>query len=194
MLTLPPPRKAIRMDNTLSGTIFLSLKEGDAAAFEKIYSLTLPEVTKTVNAYMGSKLWWVKDRYGLTCFREEVLNDTYFELYRSKDKLTDPGKIVAWLRTVARRICCEKTAEFKNDIYSYDPEVLNEEASVKLELEPEDHFDLIVGDVLDGPQYWALRLFAVDGFSYDEIAKAMNCPLGTVRSRINTARRLLLAA
>ena len=163
------------------------MKEGDSAAFEKIYFMTLPRVTKTVNAYIGTKLWWVKDRSSLTFFREEVIN-------RSKESINDPGKLNAWLSTVARRHCFEKTSEFRNDIYSFEPEVLNEEASVKLELEPEEHFDLIVGDVLDGPQYWALRLFAVDGLSYDEIAKAMNCPKGTVRSRINTARRILLAA
>ena len=189
-----PQRKAFRMENTLSCTLFLSMKEGDSTAFEKIYFMTLPRVTKTVNAYIGTKLWWVKDRSSLTFFREEVINDTYFELYRSKESINDPGKLNAWLSTVARRHCFEKTSEFRNDIYSFEPEVLNEEASVKIELEPEEHFDLIVGDVLDGPQYWALRLFAVDGLSYDEIAKAMNCPKGTVRSRINTARRILLAA
>ena len=34
----------------------------------------------------------------------------------------------------------------------------------------------------------ALTLRELEGMSYDEIAKAMNCPIGTVRSRIFRAR------
>jgi RNA polymerase sigma factor RpoE len=37
----------------------------------------------------------------------------------------------------------------------------------------------------------ALLLHEVDGLSYDEIAKQMACPVGTVRSRINRARTTL---
>jgi RNA polymerase sigma-70 factor (ECF subfamily) len=34
----------------------------------------------------------------------------------------------------------------------------------------------------------AITLREVDGLSYEEIAEAMNCPIGTVRSRIFRAR------
>ncbi len=31
----------------------------------------------------------------------------------------------------------------------------------------------------------------IHGYSYDEISKTMDCPIGTIKSRINTARRIL---
>ncbi len=37
----------------------------------------------------------------------------------------------------------------------------------------------------------AITLREVDGLSYDEIAEAMNCPIGTVRSRIFRAREAI---
>ena len=40
----------------------------------------------------------------------------------------------------------------------------------------------------------ALLLFAWGDLSYEEIGQAMNIPVGTVRSRLNRARRLLAAA
>lgn len=39
----------------------------------------------------------------------------------------------------------------------------------------------------------AIVLREMDGFSYDEIANAMNCPIGTVRSRIFRAREAIAA-
>ena len=35
------------------------------------------------------------------------------------------------------------------------------------------------------------RLSFLDGLSYREIADAVNCPLGTVRSRLHRSRKLL---
>jgi RNA polymerase sigma-70 factor (ECF subfamily) len=37
----------------------------------------------------------------------------------------------------------------------------------------------------------ALVLCELDGLSYDEIARQMNCPVGTVKSRISRARECL---
>jgi RNA polymerase sigma-70 factor (ECF subfamily) len=37
----------------------------------------------------------------------------------------------------------------------------------------------------------AITLREVDGLSYDEIAQRMNCPIGTVRSRIFRAREAI---
>jgi RNA polymerase sigma-70 factor (ECF subfamily) len=36
-----------------------------------------------------------------------------------------------------------------------------------------------------------LILADIEGFSYNEIADIMNCPLGTVRSRLSRARRMM---
>jgi RNA polymerase sigma-70 factor (ECF subfamily) len=37
----------------------------------------------------------------------------------------------------------------------------------------------------------AITLREIEGLSYDEIADAMNCPIGTVRSRIFRAREAI---
>jgi RNA polymerase sigma-70 factor (ECF subfamily) len=46
-------------------------------------------------------------------------------------------------------------------------------------------------DALPDELRQAITLREVDGLSYDEIAEAMNCPIGTVRSRIFRAREAI---
>ena len=51
-----------------------------------------------------------------------------------------------------------------------------------------------VNDAMDGlPEELrsAIQLREIEGLSYEEIAAAMNCPIGTVRSRIFRARETI---
>ncbi|MFD6070898.1 RNA polymerase sigma factor [Amycolatopsis lurida] len=48
--------------------------------------------------------------------------------------------------------------------------------------------DSALADLTDGDRD-ALTLFAGEGLSYEEVASALGIPLGTVRSRLNRARR-----
>ena len=45
---------------------------------------------------------------------------------------------------------------------------------------------------LDEDTKIAFTLREIEGRAYDEIAKILNCPIGTVRSRIFRARQLIL--
>ena len=45
---------------------------------------------------------------------------------------------------------------------------------------------------LDEDTKTAFTLREIEGRSYDEIANILNCPIGTVRSRIFRARQLIL--
>ena len=57
-----------------------------------------------------------------------------------------------------------------------------------------DGADLLILDVigeLPDDLRTAITLREIEGMSYEEIAQAMNCPVGTVRSRIFRAREAL---
>lgn len=54
-------------------------------------------------------------------------------------------------------------------------------------------YDSILSAISKLPDYYrmAVTLSDVEGRSYREVAEAMGCPIGTVRSRLNRARRIL---
>ena len=57
-------------------------------------------------------------------------------------------------------------------------------------LESEEIRDTVIGAIRDLPEdlRTAIMLRELDGMSYEEIAQSMDCPVGTVRSRIFRAR------
>ena len=70
---------------------------------------------------------------------------------------------------------------------SQDPQELTEKASL----------DGAIQAALDGlPQEFraAVVLADIEGLSYDEVADALRCPVGTVRSRLHRARQILRGA
>ena len=55
-----------------------------------------------------------------------------------------------------------------------------------------NHYQLDNYGVLEERPYWtAIMLREIDGLSYEEIAEMMDCPIGTVRSRIFRAREAI---
>ena len=57
-------------------------------------------------------------------------------------------------------------------------------------LESEEIRDAVIGAIRELPEdlRTAIMLRELDGMSYEEIAQSMDCPVGTVRSRIFRAR------
>ena len=70
---------------------------------------------------------------------------------------------------------------------------LRERATPERELLRQEIEQTVFGTVEELPEELrtAITLREVDGLSYEEIAEAMNCPIGTVRSRIFRAREAI---
>ena len=181
------------MDKPKFYSFFIAMREGDEAAFEEVYRLTLPLVVKTVNTYLSTKLWWMKSPDERESFRDEAVNDVYFALYRHMGAIETPEALPGWLKAVAHNVCCSKTRQVKNEWLPLTEEAVDIRVHDVRSLDPEELFDHLVDGRLTGHPYWALRLYAVDGFSYEEIASLMKVPVGTVKSRIKTARSTLAA-
>lgn len=66
--------------------------------------------------------------------------------------------------------------------YDWEPEFLDEQLSADMQS---------ALDQLPAPYRWAVLLVDVEELTYQEAATIMECPLGTVMSRVNRGRRLL---
>jgi RNA polymerase sigma-70 factor, ECF subfamily len=132
---------------------------------------------------------------------QDVAQDTFLRAYRALANFRGESAFYTWLYTIAtntaknhlvsmgRRppgddIQIDDAAQFESAMRLRDP-ATPEREMMRQEIEKAVTSAV---DRLPEELRQAITLREVDGLSYEEIAQVMNCPIGTVRSRIFRAR------
>jgi RNA polymerase sigma-70 factor (ECF subfamily) len=137
---------------------------------------------------------------------EDLVQDTYLRAYRFFDKFERGTNMKAWLFKILtntfinryRRRVKERAAVDGPERDAVHARVISLDATQKAE-NPETHFieNLVSDEVLKAidalPVDFRLVVILSDlqEFSYKEIAEILECPVGTVMSRLFRGRRLL---
>jgi len=128
----------------------------------------------------------------------DVLQDTFVKAYRSLNTFRGESAFYTWLYRIAvntaKNHLAARVKESKDvsvdDDGTGELSVLQDLAAPEDEAAAEELQRAILHSIEQLPEdlKQALTLRELEGMSYDEIALAMNCPIGTVRSRIFRAR------
>ena len=128
----------------------------------------------------------------------DVLQDTFVKAYRSLHTFRGESAFYTWLYRIAvntaKNHLASKLKEVKDvsvdDEATGELSVLQDLSAPDEEAGAEELQRAILHAIEQLPDdlKQALTLRELEGMSYDEIALAMNCPIGTVRSRIFRAR------
>ena len=144
----------------------------DAAAFGRLYHQQGPSIRQFL--YLA-----VRDRFAA----DDLTQETFLHLWR-RPSAFDPGRgsLKAYLLGIARK----KAADWWRRNRPHSPEA---PATARAETEPvaiRQALERLPEDLRS-----VLWLREVEGYSYDELAKILKIPTGTVRSRLHSARRQL---
>ena len=131
---------------------------------------------------------------------EDLEQEVYIKAWKNSDKYHERGSFKSWINTIAKNVSKDylKSAWFKNNQNSTSDELtLNSVKDNKIS--PEDNIVSIerkqkIIDAIDSlkPKLkQTIMLCEIDGLSYEEAAKKLNCPLGTIKSRIFNAKKEL---
>lgn len=120
---------------------------------------------------------------------QDVIQEIFMTAYQKFDTLLDREKFKPWMLSIASNKCNDyfrkrmRVEEIPlQDVYSY--EMYSSKAGITIRE--------IVNETLDGLDCNSrdiLYLFYIKGQSQKDIAAKLNIPVGTVKSRLNTARR-----
>ena len=130
---------------------------------------------------------------------DDVAQDVFVEVYRSLATWRRRSTLRTWLYGVARNVCRRhvRRVAARGPIHGgVDVDDLPDPSNPALRAAQSDANAMLLAAIARLPpdQRVTLMLRAWEGLPYDEIAAATNVPLGTVRSRLHSARRTLAAA
>jgi RNA polymerase sigma-70 factor (ECF subfamily) len=161
------------------------LRAGEARAFEEL-----------VRAYQHRVFGVAVRMLGNGAEAEDVAQEVFFRVHRAIGEFRGDARLSTWLYAIASRLCLtrlgagerrfgregeETLARLANGHADADPGASLEKSELEVALHraiaelPEDRRIVVV-------------LRDLEGLAYEEIAAALELPLGTVRSRLHRAR------
>ncbi len=121
---------------------------------------------------------------------EDLLQDVWLEVCRTLGRLREPAALRTWLYRIARSHALSFVRTQTRGLISLDMDTASQiPALPDVRSGPAGLLELIAPLTFPLRQVLVLRFYA--GFSYDEIARTLDCPVGTVRSRIHHAKNQL---
>lgn len=167
---------------------------GDVEAFEKLIEGCQKKVFNIAYKMIGN----YDDA-------NELAQEVFLKAFRSIKKFKGDSLFSTWIYKVTANVCLDEIRRRKKRrVYSLDDDMELNDGEVKrqipdnsptpdLEVESNEIKNAVNKSIQELPDDYksVIILRDIQGFSYEEISKIVNCPEGTVKSRINRARQAL---
>ena len=131
---------------------------------------------------------------------EDLEQEVYIKAWKNADKYEERGTFKAWINTVAKNVSKDylKSAGFRNACNTTSDElVLNSVKDSKATPEhaysSSERQERIISAIeeLKPKLKETIMLCEIYGYTYEEAAQKLRCPLGTIKSRIFNAKKEL---
>ena len=169
------------------------VQQGDKRAFDLLVLKYQHKLIKLISRY-------VRDASEV----QDVAQEAFIKAYRALPRFRGDSAFYTWLYRIAintakNHLVSQSRRPPVSDIDVLDAEQFDGTAELRENATPErlllkDEIQKTVIEAIDAlpPDLrTAVTLRELEGLSYEEIAEAMDCPIGTVRSRIFRAREAI---
>ena len=173
------------------------VKQGDVRAFEML----VVKYQRRIERLIGRM---VRD----VDLVQDIAQETFIRAYRALPKFRGDSAFYTWLYRIAVNTAKKALMDMKRDPLVSESSLRSDEdgeetSRAESELSDGETPEGILAskeiaaavnsavEALSEELRQAITLREIEGLSYEEIAEAMNCPIGTVRSRIFRAREAI---
>ena len=200
---MPAEQKTGLDTQSQAGNSDALLVERAVAGDQRAFELLVIKYQRRIERLIGRM---VRD----TNLVEDISQETFIRAYRALHQFRGDAQFYTWLYRIAVNTAKRFLLKFKNDPAVFQSSLqASDEDDETFQRRSEPSTDETPESVLAAKEIGqavsaalealpddlkqALTLREMDGLSYEEIAEVMNCPLGTVRSRIFRAREAVSA-
>ena len=185
------------------GELVLLARQDDQNAVNELYNQTFKK------AYFVARTAIKSSDGDYSSQIEDIMQDAYVKAFSSLDKLEDPEKFQGWLDTIVINRCKDFLKKKKPTLFSDMASENSDDGSIlefedsrendRMEFKPEETVDYgetkrLIAEMLDRmpeDQKMCLLMYYYEEMSVRQIAEAMDCSEGTIKSRLNYARKNL---
>jgi len=167
---------------------------GDGQAFEVLFAKYQRKVARLLSRY-------IRDQSEV----EDVSQEAFIKAYRALPSFRGESAFYTWLYRISINtaknylVAQGRRAPTSTEVDADDAESFDDAGQLRDINTPESLLQSRqIGETIDAAMAGlpedlrsAIMLREIEGLSYEEIAEAMNCPIGTVRSRIFRAREVV---
>ena len=158
------------------------LRRGDPRAFEEL-------VIAYQHRVFGVALRMLRSRGEA----EEIAQEVFLRVHRAVGDFRGEAKLSTWLYAITSRLCLNRLASGERRVSREGEESLER---LRADADPAAHVERVELEaalqraITELPEERRIMVVLRDfeGLSYEEIATALDLPLGTVRSRLHRAR------
>lgn len=181
------------MAKTTDQLLVERVQRGDKTAFDTLVRKYQHKIVKLVSRYVYEP-----------AEAHDIAQESFIKAYRALPNFRGESAFYTWLYRIAintakNHLVAEGRRPVDQQVDLQDPEQYDMNARLKDVATPEsmlltDEIQATVEEAIQGlPEELrtAIVLRELEGMSYEEIAAAMDCPVGTVRSRIFRAREVI---
>jgi RNA polymerase sigma factor (sigma-70 family) len=181
--TAPRQPAAEQSDACSDAALFDRVAVGDLRAFEQLYRRYHPRLTRFL-------LSMIRHRD----LADEVLNDTMFVVWNRSDSYDGRSRLSTWIFGIAYRKALKALRRQDEPVEDKRVDLRpSPDAGPEQELGRHQAQRILLGAIgeLSADQRAAVDLSYFHEIGYREIAEIMDCPVGTVKTRIFHARQHL---
>jgi len=169
-------------------------KAGDVAAFEELVESYQKKLFNLAYRIVGNP----EDA-------ADMVQEALIRIFRSIAKFKEQSSFSTWIYRITTNVCLDELRKRKNKKeFSLDQEIHGEDGDMKRQIKSDDilpdnaaereELREIVNSAINSlpeDQRVVISLRDIQGLTYTEISQVLDCPEGTVKSRINRARNAL---
>jgi len=169
---------------------------GDHEAFDRIYT-----------TYYKQILWHVTRIVGNRLDAEDLTQEVFLKAYQFMGTYSGTANLGRWLRKIATNTCIDQMRKKTVPTVSWptvqskdgdeQPVDFADDSLSPLEMVESRECERAIMDEIDRlPEYYrkVVVLYDVMEKSGEEVAREASCPIGTVKSRLSRARKILRSA